>query len=387
MISWRMALALGLAGAAFLTGVVAIVFQDNITRFRLNPQTPYQIYAPPPPPAYGARGAWVLWPENQAAGAADVFYVHSTAYASNKHWNAPLTDRAADAILRRVAAPNEAGPFARIGAVYGPRYRQATLFAMFTHKFDGIAARELAFRDVEKAFLHFLKERPADRPFILAGYGQGGLHVLGLLQLHIDGDEKLRRNLAAAYIIDESVPVAIFSHALKTIEPCRSPQDARCVIAYIDLESGFEDEKRRYRQRALIWDEHGFLVSTPQTPMLCVNPLSWTVSSEFVSAAHHIGAASATGLRVDQTPPPIEKAIGAQCVDGILMVEKPRRNFLRRRHWFGDQWRPQDFNLFYHDLSKDAARRVANLKKLQREETVDLGGGPEDKHGRETQAE
>lgn len=379
MISWRVALALGVAVSAALIAIAAVLFQDNITRFQLNPRIPYQTYAPPPPPAYGARGAWALWPENAAAGEADVFYVHSTTYGSNRNWNAPLTDRQADETLRRIAAPNEAGPFLRIGPVYGPRYRQATLFAAFTHKFDGLAARELAFKDVENAFLHFLKERPQNRPFILVGYGQGGLHVLGLLQFHIDIDPRLRRNLAAAYIIRQPLPMRLFDKELSTIAPCATPQQTQCVIAYIDIEPNLEDEKRRYRQRSLIWDDNGFPVSQPRSPLLCVNPLSWTMTQEPVSRDHHLGAASATGLRMNETPPPIEKAIGAQCVDGVLIVEKPRQNFLRRRHWFGDHWRAQHFNLFYHDLTADAARRIAALKEQQAEETVDLEAHPDDK--------
>lgn len=368
MVSWRLTLGIGGAAAVILLSVAAFLFQDDITLLRLNPRTPYQTYTPPPPPAYGARGAWALWPDDLGAGQADIFYVHSTTYASNKHWNAPLADRVADAALHRVAAPNEAGPFMQVGAVYGPRYRQATLFASFTHKFDGLAARELAYRDVEKAFEQFLAERPADRPIILVGYGQGGLHALGLLQYHFARDDRLRRNLAAAYIIGEPVVLSVFQHALQSIQPCASPQDVRCVIGYIDLEKNFDDEKRRHRQRGLIWDGNGGLVSQSRPPVLCVNPISWTITNEAADAEDHIGAASATGLRMKDTPPSIAGATGAQCVNGILSVDSPRQSFLRRRHWFGNHWRPQHFNLFYHDLTVDALRRVETLNAVLEEE-------------------
>ncbi len=369
MVTMRPALALIAAASLAVAAAVAVVFQDNITRFNLNPRIPYQIYTPPPPPAYGARGAWVLWPAEADTGLADIFYVHSTTYSARRHWNAPFTVKAADETLRRVAAPNEAGPFMGLGAVYGPRYRQATLFATFTHKYDGLAARELAYGDVEKAFDTFLQQRNPDRPIILAGYGQGGLHILGLLQHRFAKDDALRTHLAAAYIIGEPVPVSVFDEALSTIPPCANANDIRCVIAYIDLEPEFGDDRRRYQSRSLVWKDDKKLKSLPATPLLCINPLSWTSSEEPVSAENHIGAASATGLRMGATPPAIAKSIGAKCANGVLIVDPPQQSFLRRKHWFGAHWRPQDFNLFYHDLAADGARRVRNLEAALKEES------------------
>ena len=234
-----MALAI-IFGVVTLGAIIAVIFQDNISRYQINPRIPYQIYTPPPPPAYAARGAWAVWPDDPTYGAADVFYVHSTTYASRRHWNGPVRDPQADRLLRTVAAPNEAGPFTQQGAIYGPRYRQATLFASFTHKFDGLAAHRLAYGDVEKAFQVFLDQRQSHRPFVLVGYGQGGLHSIGLLQNVIAPDEELRGQLAVAYVINQPMPLGLFDSSLQNIPPCKSPQDTGCVVAYIDLENGFE---------------------------------------------------------------------------------------------------------------------------------------------------
>lgn len=384
----RQILALFLAVCLILAAGVALTFQDSITKFNLSPRTPYQTYTPPPPPAYDARGAWAVWPDDKDVGLADVFYVHSTTYSARRNWNAPLTADTADETLRRVAAPNQAGPFMPVGSVYGPRYRQATLFASFTYKYDGRAAYELAYRDVEQAFLYFLKERQPDRPIILVGYGQGGLHVLGLLQYHFAADKELRRHLAAAYVIGQSAPTRLFDGPLKTITPCASPEDVRCVVSYIDLEPGFDDEARRYRARALVWGAGKKLAVEDGAPPICVNPLVWTQTSDRAGPEHHLGAASATGLGLGETPPAIAKALSARCDNGILAVTPPRQTFLRRRHWFGDQWRPQDFNLFFHDLTADARRRTENLNLVLEEEalflepideTVDVDASPVNK--------
>ncbi|MEM9616694.1 MAG: DUF3089 domain-containing protein [Pseudomonadota bacterium] len=370
MSSWRSAALAAFAGFMVLATAIAVIFQDNITRYRLNPRTPYQTYTPPPPPAYGARGGWVLWPDDASSGMADVFYVHSTTYASSRHWNGPINDPIADATLRRVAAPNQAGPFMKVGAVYGPRYRQATLFATFTHKFDGLAARQLAYGDIVDAFDVFLKERLPERPIILAGYDQGGLYVLGLLKDYFANDETLRANLAAAYVFGHSTPLSLFEGDLQNTPPCHSPRDAGCVVAYIDLEDGFTNEKRRFRQRSLVWTDSQELSTEPRSPLLCVNPISWLVDENLAPADNHLGAASATGMRISDTPPAISGVTDAQCVDGILSVDKPRQTFLRRNHWFGDHWRAQDFNLFYHDIATDAERRINNLMVTNTQENA-----------------
>lgn len=372
-----------------ILGVVAagVVFQDNITRFIIRPRTPFQI-STPPKPEYGARGAWAVWPSDPAEKAADVFYVHSTTYYKKRYWNGPITNYSADRGLQDKAAPNEAGPFMEIGAVYGPRYRQATLFSFFTQKYDGLAARRLAYKDVRTAFEHYLKSADPSRPLILVGYGQGGLHVLGLLKDYFQNDEALRARLAAAYVIGHATPEAMFDGVLSKLSPCNGPKNIRCVISYIDFESDFEDEMRRTRNRELAWTADGSLEPVKNEKLLCVNPLTWTRTTDYVGPENHKGAASATGLKLGDRPAAIPHAVGARCVDGILVVDRPRQKFLRRGKWFGAKWHVQPYNLFYRDLTLDAARRVrllqARLEQEARilkpiEEPVDLKESPVNK--------
>ncbi len=364
-------------GFVVLTMIVALAaiftFQDKISLSRIKPRTPFQAYTPPPPPEYGARGAWILWPSEPDLKAADVFYVHSTTYYKKRNWNGPITSLSADRGLRRAAAPNEAGPFMEIGAVYGPRYRQATLFSSFTHKYDGIAARQLAYKDVQVAFEHYLKTADPKRPLILVGYDQGALHTLGLLKDYFQTDTALRARLAAAYIIGQATPVSLFDEVLKSSSPCTTSEDIRCVISYIDLESRFENEIWRMRNRSMVWSENGGLKTVESEALLCVNPLSWTTTTDYIGPEHHLGAASATGLRLGTTPPAISKAIGARCIDGILVVDTPRQEFLRRGRLLGAKWRAKSFNLFYRDLTADAERRVHLVKEKLKEESRFLG--------------
>ena len=276
-VRWRLPAALAVILAILLLAIIPIVFQDNLARFALKPRMPLQTLTPPPAPEYGARGAWFLWPSEAVSGAADIFYVHSTTYYSRDHWNAPITDPDADSVLRVTAAPNEAGPFLNLGSVYGPRYRQATLFSFFTHKYDGVAARQNAFADIDEAFQTFLTHADnPERPIILAGYGQGGLHVLGLLQRHVNEDEALRKRIAAAYVIGHAIPPEFFSTYATDLKICAGPKDDRCIISYVDYEPKFNEEMRRARSRTMVWNKDGELIPVSGEAPLCINPLSWT---------------------------------------------------------------------------------------------------------------
>lgn len=382
----RAAMAVLAAAALAGTAVAVFAFQDSIARLGLEPRTPFQTAPPPPGPEYGARGAWTLWPDRDFPSArAEVFYVHSTTFYSPSRWNAPIAEDRAEAGLRREAVPNEAGPFAELGPIYAPRYRQATLFAFFTHKYDGVAARELAYSDVAQAFRAYLAAADAESPLVLVGYGQGGLHVQRLLMEFFQDDARLRGRLAAAYVIDQATPLDLFVTALKATPPCAGPEEIRCVVSYIDYETAFRSEMERARRRSMAWSREGRLQATAGRDLLCVNPLSWRVGGARVSADAHVGAASATGLRFGERPPALARAVGAACVGGILAVDRPDQQFLRRKPWFGEKWKARAYNLFYFDLAADAERRAGMARRRMDEEarildpiseSVDLGESP-----------
>lgn len=364
----------------------ALVFQDGIVRFFSTPRAPFQTVTPPPAPDYADASAWLLRPEASEMRAADVFYVHSTSYYRHKRWNAPIAHEDADRVRRMVAAPNEAGPFAATGAVYAPRYREATLYSLFTHKYDGLAARELAYQDVRRAFEAFLAGRDARRPLFIVGYGQGGLHALGLLGDYFQGDfNPLRRRLVAAYVIGASTPAAYLEGLRPALPVCTGEEDVRCVVSYVDFEKRFDEEMARIRNRSLVWARPGELESIRSDRLVCVNPLSWRSGDGYQPAERNIGAASATGIARGAQPAPIAKAVGAGCDRGILVVDTPKRPFLRRGDWFGAKWKAQPFNLFYFDLATNAEKRLGALQhRLKAEpemlapigETIDLEESP-----------
>lgn len=60
----------------------------------------------------------------------------------------------------------------------------------------------VAFADVKDAFHVFMKHRKPERPFILAGFSQGGKAVVELLK---DMPESMHEYLVAAYVLGYKV--------------------------------------------------------------------------------------------------------------------------------------------------------------------------------------
>ncbi len=359
----------GIAASAITFIIVAVfLLQENLAKFLINPRIPYETYVPPQAPEYATSEAWLSWPAANSEKLVDVFYIPSTAYRSPEHWNAPLDDAPALATLNKVLLPNEAGPFSEIGDIYAPHYRQATLFAFFTQKHQGHEARKTAYADVRKAFMYFLAQADETRPLVLVGYGQGGLHLQGLLIDYFQDNPGLRKRVLGIYIIDQSTPLDMFNYALAETPPCKYPTDVRCVISWNAYEARHEDEIWRKQNRLMVWDGDGNLKSIEKRPLLCTNPLDWKLTDDFISRESHLGAASSTGLKFGERPALIEKAVSVQCDSGIATISKPRQRWLQRPHGFGKQWQSVDYNLFYEDIRVNLEQRFIALATVLEQE-------------------
>ena len=365
--------AIAAAGAAFLALalVASWVLRDQIYQTFLDPGVPYQTYEVPPAPDYADPGAWAMKPVAMALTETEpvVFLVHPTTYDGGSQWNAPY-DRPQEAEeLAGIVLPNYAGPFFAAGSVYAPHYRQAALYAFMNNREDSIQARLKAHEDVQRAFARFLQEIGQDRPFIVVGVGQqGGLHALGVLLDQVAPAPQLRRRLAAAYILEAPVPLDLFAGPLAELPACAEPDQVRCIIAYATIEPGERDRVDALLERGMSWTGDGGLDYVAGRGTLCVNPLLWRTSEDFAPARLHRGGAAAEGLAPGDHPSPLANQTGAQCQNGLLMIETPRSRVLRRPHRLAETRRVPPFNLFYADLEADSVRRIEILTAIMAEE-------------------
>lgn len=354
---------------AVITGVVssglllAYIFHDDIFQTIQDPGQPFQTYEPPTAPNYASLDSWLSQPDYRVdpytlTAKGDVFVVVPSVYRGGKHWNLPSDDLKRKNKLQRIVRPNYVSPYGESGRLFAPFYRQASLYAFMTNREDAQQAQDFAYQDVMRAFELFLRQSPPERPIVLVGHNQGASHVQRLLIDYFQGP--LKERLAVAYVIDHPLPLESFDGPLSNLSPCDSPSASQCVVAFGTFTPKDKIIAERFAEQSLVYNGRKYEAINSR-PTLCINPLLWTQSEDYAPARLHLGGVAAEGLDPDMTPASMTKQSGAQCQNGLLLVDTPRSRSLRRPPAVGAKFRTLPSNLFYEDLKQDATRRVQNL--------------------------
>lgn len=189
----------------------------------------------PSPPDYNDKGMWRIVKNDSDGTGADVFYIPST---WEFDWTTP------DGAICHYADPSRADHRADMGIemdgvaeymadgndFYSPFYRHITLDSWATLNEDTINRRyhDVAFKDIKQAFDLYLREYNVGRPFILAGFSQGGKSVVELLKTL---DRQTRSRMVAAYVMGYKVtPDDVATHPY--ICAAADSTDTGVVICY-----------------------------------------------------------------------------------------------------------------------------------------------------------
>lgn len=351
--------------------VVSLLFAAPACAQLLRPHTEFGSENAPPAPDYAKASSWAALPESQdqadllppgakdrqKEGAADIFFVHPTTYLVGGNWNGDVGDATLDARTDSTSMRNQASIFNAAGPVYAPRYRQGILYAYLDHDEESLAARDLAYSDVLRAFEHYLEKRRNGRPFVLAGHSQGSHHVLRLLEERIAGTP-LAGSLVAAYLVGVPMPADKLERTLPGLPLCHSPSHTGCIVSWNTVTAGIDRTRFRetWHHYPDGWEKNG------DKPLVCVNPLSWSVDDEYAETKGTRRAVrpSLEGeLRRTQGP---EKA---RCREGLLEVlPDPGFAFHSRGMRSGDYHR-SDYPLFHFDLRENVLRRVEAFARRQ----------------------
>src|SRR4051794_16737930 len=265
----------------FIAGAIGYrVFEKQLMRWALVPRVPFR--ALPGGADYRQSRMWIarpdiagnpsLWTPPGFAPArsprASVFFVHPTSFLQSSTWNAPVSDRESRdraALFVR----SQASAFNSVGAVWAPRYRQATFGAFLTSADNARRALDFAYRDVLAAYEEFLREAPADRPIILAAHSQGSAHLLRLLEERIRGAPEAQR-VVAAYVIGWPISLAADLPYLPS-PACERADQTACILSWQSF-----SEPADPSQITDVYDASAGPggLSRAGTEMLCTNPLT-----------------------------------------------------------------------------------------------------------------
>ena len=360
-IGWLHVFQLVLCAFVSLLAAAVYFWRDDIFERLVDPAVPYLLYKPPPAPDYSRARDWAVLPPHPEAATlkdpqADVFFIHPTTFDAGR-WNDAVDDKLSGDYLERVMIPNYAGPFAKAGRVFAPRYRQSNLYSMLTLREDARDARRLGYDDVKAAFDFYMSHYNAGRPVIIAGVEQGGTLAERLANEAMAATPERLKQLAAVYVIE--APAAPDRHGpTDPVPACTTRYQARCLVSYLTEELGRERATRRMLRRLAVWDGDQLAELAPRKP-LCVNPLVGAVTTAAAPRKANLGAANASRLEWGVEPGFLSDQVSAQCDDGLLQVSRPKSPSLRRGRSWAERNRVQAYNLFYADLEADAKARVA----------------------------
>lgn len=350
---------------------------------KLKPNSTFETQNLPPAPDYRSPYAWAAlpdkadyadlapantkYPESQATAAADVFFIYPTT-ASNapNHWNIPVDDAVAIQDINGIMAFC-AGAFNAAAKIYAPRYREAAFYSFFDDKTtSGIKAIDLAYHDVERAFLYYIKYYNKGRPFMLAGHSQGSMHGSRLLQEHIIGTPLMER-MIAAYLIGGTTPKNISG-----IMSSRSATDTGVIIGW---NTCTKDGDPAIFTNGLIGWINGAYKKMAGISLLQTNPLSWKLNGPKVPASLNPGSLpEVLGVPAEMTLL-IPAVCGADASGEVLIIDKPAAEGFTMPETFdlpvlndryGD-YHSFDYQLFYESIRGNAVGRVKAFsnKKLR----------------------
>lgn len=250
-----------------LIGIIAILAILSVIAYALfttcNKKDEVQAYAHeviPVAPDYTDSTMWYIAENDTDGTGADVFYIVSTweldwqtADGQICHYADVQNEQHRNNMAKEISAIAD---YMGIGNnFYSPYYRHISFESWVTRNEDTIRRRaHIAMGDVKKAFDHFQAKRDATRPFIIAGFSQGGMAVVEVLKYM---DDETYKKLVAAYVLGYKVTP---DDTLQTthIRAAQDSSDLGVTICY----NSVKDVK--YIQPIISGD-----------CCMCINPVNW----------------------------------------------------------------------------------------------------------------
>jgi len=341
-------------------------FERDLMRWVMVPSVDFAEVPMPDGASYDEARMWIarpdiagnpaLWaPEGFRPAApprASVFFVHPTSFLESSAWNAPVDDPESQ---ERAAlfVRSQASAFNSVGAIWAPKYRQATFGAFLTTQDNARRALDFAYRDVSAAYEAFIRQAPADRPIVLAAHSQGSLHLLRLLRERIAGAPEESR-IAAVYLVGWPVSETADVPGLP-FPACERPDQARCLLSWQSFAQPADPS-----QVTEIYDASSSPggIARAGSAMLCTNPLTGGRGGE-AAADRNLGTIlpsedlRSAGFR--------RGAVPARCdIRGFLLIGS--RDALPDMGPYalpGNNYHVYDYALFWANVRADAERRLA----------------------------
>ena len=253
----------------------------------------------------------------------DVFYIYPTLYGKGKTWCADIADKKLNKRLDKYPVKYQASLFNNIGRVYTPLYRQGIIQCFKDTSANAQQALDFAYEDVKRAFDYYLQHYNQNRPIIIVSHSQGTRHSRQLLKDFFDTPE-MKEKLVCAYVVG----FGVYQEQYEMLQPCSEPSATNCYVTWASFK-----QKYNAKNDTLLFGN------------VCVNPVTW--KSDTVSAT------SQSGILLNINRKKFFRSY-TQIFENYLWVNT-NIPIARRK----DNLHLLDFNLFWHNIKKNASERVS----------------------------
>ena len=175
---------------------------------------------------------------------------------------------------QRAIAQYQASRFSQTCRVWAPMYRQQTLVALT--RGGSPEALQLAYGDVEEAWLDYLRNHNGGRGVVLVGHSQGTRMLRQLVRRQIDANAGVRRQLVSAVLLGGNVTVRkgrLAGGDFQNVPGCSSAGQVGCVFAWSTFNETPPSNSRYGRAPAEDTSGAG-MPAGPDYEILCTNPAS-----------------------------------------------------------------------------------------------------------------
>lgn len=206
----------------------------------------------------------------------DVFYIPSTTDLKGQNgYNLDLGDPERIKFYCYTVT-KETSPYKKSCAIFSPYYRQVTFPAYQLPENEREKHLKFAYKDVRRAFSCYLKKRPQQRPFILAGYSQGADMVERLLlDSRFSHKKQIKDNLVAAYAIGWGITEdKVIKSKSEIFIPAKKADDTGVTIV-------FNTEAPEVSESIMV---------PKNMKSICINPFNWRTDNTCASRSENLGA-------------------------------------------------------------------------------------------------
>jgi len=284
---------------------------------------------------YSDASNWAFYPES-VENDVDIFFIAPTS-GGDESYNMKMDDEGYKASFVGATAM-EKGIYDRKADFYAPFYRQVSLQCYDLPESEREKYLEIAYKDINEAFNYYLKNINNGRPYILAGFSQGGDMVKRLLMNNKNIDDKMIAAYAIGWNFTEE---DLTKHP--NIKMAQGEDDLGVVISFCS-------EAPEYNGNNLI----------APSKTVGINPLNWKTDSTIAEKSENIAACftNYSGVILVETP----ELCGAYLDEnrGTLKVtDVTVKDFPAGLTFLEDgNYHLYDYQFFYRNLQQNVERRI-----------------------------